>query len=184
MDGTVAPTADTALPSSTGRYCPRVSEHPADDAPTILVLNGPNLGRLGKRQPEVYGSTTLADVDAGLQRLAAELGVRVELRQTDAEHEMIGWVHAAADARQPVVLNPGGWTHTSVALRDACAELVAGLVELHVSNVHAREDFRRHSYITPVATGVVAGLGVEGYGLAVRFLAQRAGRAPRVGGDA
>lgn len=165
-----------------------MSEHAGtsgdDDRPTILVLNGPNLGRLGKRQPEVYGSTTLADVDAGLQRLAAELGVRVELRQTDAEHEMIGWVHAAADARLPVVLNPGGWTHTSVALRDACAELSAGLVELHVSNVHAREDFRRHSYITPVATGVVAGLGVEGYGLAVRFLAGRAGRAPRVGGDA
>ncbi|MEW1958132.1 type II 3-dehydroquinate dehydratase [Kineococcus sp. NPDC059986] len=148
-----------------------MSEHP----PTILVLNGPNLGRLGKRQPEVYGSTTLADVEARLQRLAAELGVRVELRQTDAEHEMIGWVHGAADARQPVVLNPGGWTHTSVALRDACVELSAGLVELHVSNVHAREDFRRHSFITPVATGVVAGLGVAGYELAVRFLAGRTG---------
>ncbi|MEZ0166589.1 type II 3-dehydroquinate dehydratase [Kineococcus sp. LSe6-4] len=141
----------------------------------MLVLNGPNLGRLGRRQPEVYGSTTLADVDAGLQELAAELGVRVELRQTDAEHEMLGWIHAAADARHPVVLNPGGWTHTSVALRDACAELTAGLVELHVSNVHAREDFRRHSYVSPVATGVVAGLGVQGYALAVRFLAGRAG---------
>ncbi|WP_380170347.1 type II 3-dehydroquinate dehydratase [Kineococcus sp. DHX-1] len=152
-----------------------MSEHSADLPPTILVLNGPNLGRLGKRQPEVYGSTTLADVEARLQRLAAELGVRVELRQTDAEHEMIGWVHAAADARRPVVLNPGGWTHTSVALRDACVELSAGLVELHVSNVHAREDFRKHSYITPVATGVVAGLGVEGYELAVRFLAGRTG---------
>ncbi|PRY15353.1 type II 3-dehydroquinate dehydratase [Kineococcus rhizosphaerae] len=142
---------------------------------TILVLNGPNLGRLGKRQPEVYGTTTLADVDERLQALAAQLGVTVELRQTDAEHEMLGWVHAAADAGDPVVLNPGGWTHTSVALRDACAELRAGLVELHVSNVHAREDFRRHSYVTPVATGVIAGLGVEGYELAVRFLASRVG---------
>jgi len=139
----------------------------------ILVLNGPNLGRLGKRQPEVYGSTTLADVDAGLQRLAAELGVRVELRQTDAEHEMLGWIHDAADAGDAVVLNPAGWTHTSVALRDACAELTAGLVEVHVSNVHAREDFRRHSFITPVATGVIAGLGVDGYAAAVRFLATR-----------
>lgn len=139
----------------------------------ILVLNGPNLGRLGKRQPEVYGTTTLADVDAGLQQLAAELGVRVETRQTDAEHVMLGWVHEAADAGNPVVLNPAAWTHTSVALRDACAELRAGLVEVHVSNVHAREDFRRHSFITPVATGVVAGLGVDGYAVAVRFLATR-----------
>ena len=144
----------------------------------ILVLNGPNLGRLGKRQPEVYGTTTLADVDARLQRLAAELGVEVELRQTDAEHEMLGWVHGAADDGLPVVLNPAAWTHTSVALRDACAELAAGLVELHLSNVHAREDFRRHSFITPIATGVIAGLGVEGYELAVRFLATR------VAGDA
>jgi 3-dehydroquinate dehydratase-2 len=141
----------------------------------ILVLNGPNLGRLGKRQPEVYGTTTLADVDARLQRLAAELGVEVELRQTDAEHEMLGWIHAAADARQPVVLNPAAWTHTSVALRDACAELSAGLVELHISNVHAREDFRRHSYVSPVATGVIAGLGTQGYELALRFLAARVG---------
>ncbi|NAZ74416.1 type II 3-dehydroquinate dehydratase [Kineococcus sp. T13] len=141
----------------------------------VLVLNGPNLGRLGKRQPEVYGTTTLADVDARLQALAAQLGVQVELRQTDAEHEMLGWVHEAADARLPVVLNPAGWTHTSVALRDACAELTAGLVEVHLSNVHAREDFRRHSFITPVATGVVAGLGVDGYELAVRFLASRVG---------
>jgi 3-dehydroquinate dehydratase-2 len=141
----------------------------------ILVLNGPNLGRLGKRQPEVYGTTTLADVDARLQRLAAELGVEVELRQTDAEHEMLGWIHDAADARLPVVLNPAAWTHTSVALRDACAELSAGLVELHISNVHAREDFRRHSHITPVATGVIAGLGTQGYELALRFLATRVG---------
>jgi len=139
------------------------------------VLNGPNLGRLGKRQPEVYGHTTLADVDARLQTLAADLGVEVELRQTDAEHEMLGWIHDAADARQPVVLNPAAWTHTSVALRDACAELSAGLVELHISNVHAREDFRRHSYITPIATGVIAGLGIDGYELAVRFLAARVG---------
>ncbi len=143
------------------------------DVLRILVLNGPNLGRLGTRQPEVYGTTTLADVDAGLQELAAQLGVEVELRQTDAEHEMLAWVHGAADEGRPVVLNPAAWTHTSVALRDACAELRAGLVEVHLSNVHAREDFRRHSFITPVATGVVAGLGVEGYSLAVRFLASR-----------
>ncbi|WP_369055473.1 type II 3-dehydroquinate dehydratase [Kineococcus terrestris] len=141
----------------------------------ILVLNGPNLGRLGVRQPEVYGTTTLADVDAQLQRLAAELGVEVELRQTDDEAQMLGWVHAAADERVPVVLNPAAWTHTSVALRDACAELSAGLVELHVSNVHAREDFRRRSYVSPVATAVVAGMGTDGYAAAVRWLAGRSG---------
>ena len=143
------------------------------DVLRILVLNGPNLGRLGKRQPEVYGTTTLADVDASLQELAAELGVAVEVRQTDAEHEMLAWVHGAADEGRPVVLNPAAWTHTSVALRDACAELTAGLVEVHLSNVHAREDFRQRSFVSPVATGVIAGLGVQGYALAVRFLASR-----------
>ena len=143
----------------------------------VLVLNGPNLGRLGTRQPEVYGTTTLADIAARLGELARELGVEVELRQTDAEAQMLAWVHEAADAGLPVVLNPAAWTHTSVALRDACAELRAGLVEVHLSNVHAREDFRRHSYVTPVATGVIAGLGPLGYELALRFLANRAGAA-------
>jgi 3-dehydroquinate dehydratase-2 len=142
----------------------------------VLVLNGPNLDRLGTRQPEVYGTTTLADVGVRLR----ELGAEVELRQTNAEAEMLGWIHEAADARTPVVLNPAGWTHTSVALRDACAELSAGLVEVHLSNVHAREDFRRHSYVTPVATGVIAGLGVAGYELALRFLVG----APPVGAPA
>ena len=144
------------------------------------MLNGPNLDRLGTRQPEVYGTTTLADVGVRLQALAAELGAEVDLRQTHAEAEMLGWIHDAADARPPVVLNPAGWTHTSVALRDACAELSAGLVEVHLSNVHAREDFRRHSYVTPVATGVIAGLGVAGYELALRFLVG----APAVGAPA
>ena len=141
--------------------------------PVVLVLNGPNLGRLGKRQPEVYGSATLADVAARCAALGAELGVRVDFRQTDSEAEMLGWVHEAADAGLPVVLNPAAWTHTSVALRDACAELSAGLVEVHISNVHAREPFRRHSHVSEVATGVVAGLGVRGYELALRWLAER-----------
>lgn len=139
----------------------------------LLVLNGPNLGRLGTREPEVYGTTTHAElaqlcVDAGIG-----VGLDVEVRQTDAEHEMIGWLHEAADAGCPVVLNPGGWTHTSVALRDACASLTAPLVELHISNVHAREEFRRHSYVSPVATAVMAGFGVAGYPLAIRWLAER-----------
>ena len=140
------------------------------------MLNGPNLDRLGTRQPEVYGTTTLADVGARLQALAAELGAEVELRQTNAEAEMLGWIHDAADARTPVVLNPAGWTHTSVALRDACAELSAGLVEVHLSNVHAREDFRRHSYVSLAADGVVSGFGGDSYDLAIQAAARLVAR--------
>ncbi len=137
----------------------------------MLVLNGPNLGRLGSREPETYGRTTHAELAEMCRSSGDQLGLRVEVRQTDAEAEMLGWLHEAADAGCPVVLNPAGWTHTSVALRDACAMLTAPLVEVHLSNVHAREPFRAHSYVTPVATGVVAGLGVTGYLLALRYLA-------------
>jgi 3-dehydroquinate dehydratase II len=138
---------------------------------TINVLNGPNLGRLGRRQPEVYGSTTYDDLVGTIEAEAAELGLKVVVRQTDSEAELLGWVHAAADAAEPVVLNAGALTHTSVALRDACAELTAPLIEVHISNVHAREDFRHHSYLSSVATGVIVGLGVQGYLLALRYLA-------------
>ena len=137
----------------------------------VLVLNGPNLSRLGGREPDVYGHATYAELVAGCERVGAECGLQVDVRQTDAEHELIGWLHEAADAGMAVVLNPAGWTHTSVAVRDACALLGGPLVEVHLSNVHAREDFRRHSYVSPVATGVVAGLGVEGYAAALRFIA-------------
>jgi 3-dehydroquinate dehydratase-2 len=139
----------------------------------VLVLNGPNLGRLGTREPQTYGTTTHEELARSCREAGDGLGLQVEVRQTDAEHEMLGWLHEAADAATPVVLNPGGWTHTSVALRDACAALTAPLVEVHISNVHAREDFRRHSYVSPVATGVVAGLGTDGYLLALRWLAGR-----------
>ncbi|MCW2667935.1 MAG: aroQ [Frankiales bacterium] len=140
----------------------------------VLVLNGPNLGRLGTREPETYGTTTYAELDALCRRTADELGLSVDVRQTDAEHEMIAWVHEAADRPAAVVLNPGAWTHTSIALRDACSMLVRPLLEVHLSNVHAREPFRAHSYISGVATGVVAGLGVQGYLLALRWMAQQA----------
>ncbi|WP_018118823.1 type II 3-dehydroquinate dehydratase [Corynebacterium mastitidis] len=141
----------------------------------VLVLNGPNLNRLGKRQPEVYGTTTLAQVEEMIAARAAEWGVGVQCRQSNAEHELIGWVHEAADAGWPVIINPGGFTHTSVALRDALAEVAdgAGFVEVHISNVHAREPFRHHSYLSPIATAVIAGLGVEGYRAALDFLARR-----------
>jgi len=139
----------------------------------ILVLNGPNLGRLGTREPSVYGTTTYAELVALCEKAGAAAGATVEVRQTDAEHELLSWLHQAADDGSAVVLNPAGWTHTSVALRDACAALTAPLVEVHISNVHAREEFRRHSYVSPVATAVIAGLGVEGYAAAIRWLAER-----------
>ncbi len=142
---------------------------------TVLVLHGPNLNRLGKRQPEVYGTTTLEDVNAQLRDRARELRVDVDCRQSNFEGELIGWVHEAADAGWPVIINPGGLTHTSVALRDALAEVAdgAGFVEVHISNVHAREPFRHHSYLSPIAIGVIAGLGTRGYTLALEYFAGR-----------
>ena len=139
---------------------------------TILVLNGPNLGRLGSREPEVYGSETLADIGA---RLAASVpdDVEIDLRQTDDEAELIGWIHEAVDRRLPVVLNPAAFTHYSYALRDAAAQLkTAGvpLIEVHLSNPHAREAFRHTSVISGVATGVIAGFGSDSYRLAVDWL--------------
>ncbi|BBY16321.1 type II 3-dehydroquinate dehydratase [Mycolicibacterium litorale] len=138
---------------------------------TVNVINGPNLGRLGRREPDVYGSTTHADLVAMIEREAADLGLKVSVRQSDSEAELIGWVHAAADAGEPVILNAGALTHTSIALRDACAELRAPLIEVHISNVHRREEFRHHSYLSAVSTGVIVGLGVQGYLLALRYLA-------------
>lgn len=137
----------------------------------VNVINGPNLGRLGKRQPEVYGRTTHDDLIALIEAEAAELGLEVRVRQSDSEAELLQWIHDAADAGESVVLNAGALTHTSVALRDACTELKAPLIELHISNVHAREEFRHHSYLSAVATGVIVGLGVQGYLLALRYLA-------------
>ena len=138
---------------------------------TVQVLNGPNLGRLGRREPEVYGSTDYADLVAMIEAQAAELGLVAVVRQSDSEAELLDWVHAAADSGDPVILNAGALTHTSIALRDACSELRAPLIEVHISNVHAREDFRHHSYLSAIATGVIVGLGVQGYLLALRYLA-------------
>ena len=145
------------------------------NAPTVIVLNGPNLNRLGKRQPEVYGSTTLADVVAGLESLADELGVTVDCRQSNHEGELIDWVHEAADKGRPIIINPGGLTHSSVALRDALAEVAdgAGFHEVHISNVHAREEFRHTSLLSPLAAGIIVGCGTDGYGLALRRVASQ-----------
>jgi 3-dehydroquinate dehydratase-2 len=138
----------------------------------VYVLNGPNLGRLGTRQVDVYGVTSYADLVARCRAVGREWGLDVEVRQTDAESEMLGWLHAAADEGAAVVLNPGAWSHYSYAVRDACALLRGPLVEVHISNIHAREEFRHHSVVSAVATGVICGLGVDGYRLALIHLAQ------------
>ncbi|WP_296215053.1 type II 3-dehydroquinate dehydratase [uncultured Corynebacterium sp.] len=142
--------------------------------PKVCVINGPNLNRLGRRQPEVYGTTTLADVEDLLAREAESLGIDVDFFQSNHEGELLDRVHRAADEGAAVIINPGGFTHTSVALRDALAEIAdgAGFVEVHISNVHAREEFRHHSYLSPLASGVIAGLGIYGYVAALRFFAQ------------
>jgi 3-dehydroquinate dehydratase-2 len=141
----------------------------------VLVLNGPNLGRLGIREPEIYGATTYPELEALCVRGGAELGLSVEVRQTDHEGELLGWLHEAADAGTPVVLNGAALTHTSVALGDACAMLTAPLIEVHISNVHKREPFRHASYVSAHATGVIVGLGVEGYVLALSWLSAQLG---------
>lgn len=142
-------------------------------SPTVLVLNGPNLGRLGTREPEVYGSETFEDLRAACESTAADLGIAVEVRQTDDESELVRWLHEAADAGAPVVLNPAAFTHYSYAVRDACAMLTAPLVEVHLSNPAAREEFRHTSVVAAVATGTVAGFGIDSYRLALRAVAAR-----------
>ncbi|SEE93090.1 type II 3-dehydroquinate dehydratase [Jiangella alba] len=137
----------------------------------VLVLNGPNLGRLGSREPDVYGSTTFAGLVERCRETAAGLGLDADVRQTDDEAELVHWLHEAADAGTPVVLNPAAFTHYSYALRDACAQLRAPLIEVHISNPAAREEFRHTSVVAAVATGTVAGFGLGSYDLALRAVA-------------
>ena len=140
----------------------------------IWVLNGPNLNRLGKREPEVYGRDTLADLEARWQTLAGELGVALRCEQSNHEGMLIDWLHEAEDTGATgVVLNPGGFTHTSVALRDAIASVQVPVVEVHLSNVHAREPFRHRTLVGAVVVGTISGLGAAGYELAIRYLVER-----------
>ena len=144
----------------------------------VLVLNGPNLGRLGSREPEVYGSASYDDLVSACQTAGAELGLDVEVRQTDDETMLVSWLHQAADDASPVVLNPAAFTHYSYALRDAAAQLKSAgvpLVEVHLSNPHTRETFRHTSVISGIATGVIAGFGADSYRLAVDWVLRSRG---------
>lgn len=140
-------------------------------APLVYVLNGPNLNLLGQRQPEIYGRDTLADIEAACVRLAADLGLGVRFLQSNAEHVLIDWIHEARGTAAGIVINPAAYTHTSVAIRDALVACDLPVIEVHLSNVHAREPFRHHSYVSDIAKAVIAGCGPEGYGFALRRLA-------------
>jgi 3-dehydroquinate dehydratase-2 len=138
----------------------------------VLVLNGPNLGRLGSREPEVYGATTFDDLAALCRDTGRRLDLSVEVRETNDEAELVRWVHQAADERVPIVLNPAAFTHYSYALRDALAQRTAPLIEVHISNPAAREEFRHTSVVAGVATGTIAGFGMMSYVLALQAVAE------------
>ncbi len=139
---------------------------------TAYVLNGPNLNLLGKRQPEIYGRETLADVEAACRRTGEELKLAIRFHQTNREYELIDWIHEAREDAAGIVINPAAFTHTSVALLDALKTCECPILEVHISNVHQREAFRHHSYVSLAATGVIAGFGTQGYTLALQRLAQ------------
>jgi 3-dehydroquinate dehydratase-2 len=138
---------------------------------TILILNGPNLNLLGLREPHIYGHDTLADVEARCRSLVTSLGLEIAFHQSNAEHQLIDWIHAYRIDAAGIVINPGAFTHTSIAILDALNACEVPIVECHISNVHRREDFRHHSYVSLAATAVMAGFGIHGYELAVRHIA-------------
>ena len=142
----------------------------------LLVLNGPNLNLLGTREPETYGTQTLDDVRALAEERAAEHGLTVDVRQSNHEGELIDWIQEARTGHCGVLINPGAYSHTSVAIRDALAAVDVPIVEVHISNIHRREEFRHHSYVSAVADAVIAGAGVDGYALGVEWLARRVQR--------
>lgn len=139
---------------------------------TVLVLNGPNLNMLGLREPAVYGSTTLAELDEVCRKAAEAVGWRADCRQSNWEGQLVDWIHEARDAHDGIVINAGALTHTSVALHDAIAAAERPTVEVHLSNIYKREPFRHKSFVSPVAVGVICGLGSLGYALAIRALAE------------
>jgi 3-dehydroquinate dehydratase II len=144
-------------------------------SPIVVVLNGPNLNLLGKREPEIYGHETLADVEADCRRIGAELGLSIEFHQSNREYEIIEWIHGARDRAAGVVINPAAFTHTSVAILDALHTFAGPIIEVHISNVHKREAFRHHSFVSGVASGIIVGCGTQGYDLALRRIAKLIG---------
>lgn len=140
----------------------------------VLVINGPNLNLLGTREPHIYGSTTLADVEAGLRAQAKELGLELDCFQSNHEGAIVDRIHQARlEGVKFVLINPGAYTHTSVAIRDAFGGVAIPFVEVHISNVHKREAFRHHSYLSDIAEAVMAGFGTQGYSLALQFIAAK-----------
>ncbi len=137
----------------------------------IYVLNGPNLNLLGKRQPHIYGHETLADVETDCRKLASELGHEIRFHQSNREYEIIDWIHEAREDGAGIVINPAAFTHTSLAILDALNTFEGPVIEIHISNVHKRESFRHHSFVSHRADGVIAGLGTEGYQLGIRRVA-------------
>ncbi|TLX53015.1 type II 3-dehydroquinate dehydratase [Stutzerimonas nosocomialis] len=138
---------------------------------TLLVLNGPNLNLLGTREPATYGHETLADIAELSRRTGERLGLSIEFQQTNHEGQLIEWIHQARGRCAGIVINPAAWTHTSVAIRDALAAVELPVIEVHLSNVHKREAFRHHSYVSPIAVGVLCGFGSHGYRLAIEHFA-------------
>jgi len=141
----------------------------------VLVLNGPNLNMLGIREPKTYGSQTLADIEAMCKAEGKKLGLTVDCRQTNREGELCEWIQEAYGKKDGIIINPGGYSHTSIAIRDALSAVAIPTIEVHLSNIHAREEFRHHSYVSAVAVGVICGLGATGYRLALEALAERLG---------
>jgi len=139
--------------------------------PLIAVLNGPNLNMLGTREPEKYGTATLDDVEALCAEAAEELGLAIDFRQTNAEGELVTWVQECRGRAAGIIINPAGYTTTSIALMDALLAVDLPVIEVHITNIHRREEFRQHSFVSKAAVGVIAGLGVEGYALAIRAMA-------------
>jgi 3-dehydroquinate dehydratase II len=172
-DGTLAPVGQRANLTWARHFAfyEPIGAIERDMMKTILILNGPNLNLLGQRQPEVYGSATLADVEADCRKLAQQLGLAVRFEQSNAEHQLIDWIQMARDNTAAIIINAGALTHTSIAIFDALNSFAGPVIEVHISNIHRRESFRHHSYVSARADGVIVGCGVEGYQLALRRLA-------------
>jgi len=150
-------------------------ERPLTVSKLIYVLNGPNLNLLGQRQPEIYGAETLADVEASCETLAATLGQRVRCLQSNSEGQLVDWIQQARGEAAAIVINPGAYSHTSVAILDALSAFDGPVIEVHISNIHARESFRHHSYVSARADAVIAGAGTDGYGFALQRIARLLG---------